>query len=770
MLTYFLQVNLCWLLFYGLYYALLSRETFFTLNRIYLIISLLAGLILPFAADWLRAETPLVMTFDSILLPTFVVSIKGQVHAAILPLNTLAQDSITEGGRVWAWWTIFKAIYFIGIGIMSLRFLMGLFHIFTSFKTANLDKKDGFFIAYTEGVSQPFSFFNFIFINTHITQDIDFQNIIQHEKAHVQQKHLFDVVFLELLNIVFWCSPFIYLYKNSLRIVHEYLADAAVLRSVSKRQYGTLLIQQAQSGKAFALANPFFSQLKKRIIMMTRNPSKRQALVKYAFAAPVFLLLVSFLATPNNIALKSTEAVSNTIHSTISGDKVQVKNLNLSNSSIISTNIAETNISKNDTKKSNLYAYISFSNNKTNRGGIIPKSIMQALLDGGGLILGNNEQKLYRIVQFDAHKISNSGSISKRIVNEGNVFSEAVKALGQTAEIGDEFYFSAILVSKNYSQNFENLGTLRFAIGEKMDVFKDNSETPNTPFYEVPPTKNSIEILQKDTTKKDPIMVFSEGYVQGLFSVKSMKAKTSIVGFAGDKNVKDKKQRKLEVLSFTLTKTSANGGILSVNNNSDNFSAETQSLIASAQVGDTYIFSNVKMKKADNTIVEAGNSRFDINSLEGDSALNINLADKNGMPASAKSPNKDGVYTIVEEQPQFPQGMKALFAWLGQNIKYPAVSRENGVQGTVYVGFVVETDGSISNIQVKRGVKGVVRDTITVAELNGMKGIKVTERPDYSIDNEAKRVIAAMPKWIPGKSNGQPVRVAYTLPLKFKLE
>ena len=141
-------------------------------------------------------------------------------------------------------------------------------------------------------------------------------------------------------------------------------------------------------------------------------------------------------------------------------------------------------------------------------------------------------------------------------------------------------------------------------------------------------------------------------------------------------------------------------------------------------------------------------------------------APKTEEKTDANSP----VFTIVETQPEFPEGMQAMFKWLGSNIKYPALARINRIEGTVYVGFIVEIDGSISNVTVKRGVKGVVRDTITIMEMNGVKGNKVIEKEDHSLDIEASRIIATMPKWKPGKANGQPVRVAYTLPIKFKLE
>lgn len=102
------------------------------------------------------------------------------------------------------------------------------------------------------------------------------------------------------------------------------------------------------------------------------------------------------------------------------------------------------------------------------------------------------------------------------------------------------------------------------------------------------------------------------------------------------------------------------------------------------------------------------------------------------------------VHIIVEQQPEFENGVKAMYDFLSKNIVYPAVARENGIEGTVFVGFVVSKDGSIRDVQVKRGIGGGCND-------------------------EAIRVIQSMPRWKPGKQNGKPVNVAYTIPVKFKL-
>ena len=103
------------------------------------------------------------------------------------------------------------------------------------------------------------------------------------------------------------------------------------------------------------------------------------------------------------------------------------------------------------------------------------------------------------------------------------------------------------------------------------------------------------------------------------------------------------------------------------------------------------------------------------------------------------------IFQIVEEMPSYPGGEQKLMEYVAKNIKYPQIARETGIQGRVFVGFVVEPDGSVSNVKVLRGIGG-------------------------GCDEEAVRVVKSMPKWKPGKQRGKAVRVSYMLPVNFKLQ
>ncbi len=103
------------------------------------------------------------------------------------------------------------------------------------------------------------------------------------------------------------------------------------------------------------------------------------------------------------------------------------------------------------------------------------------------------------------------------------------------------------------------------------------------------------------------------------------------------------------------------------------------------------------------------------------------------------------IFIVVEESPYFPGGEPARIKFLQENIKYPQMARESGIQGTVYVQFVVERDGGVTDVKVLRGIGG-------------------------GCDEEAIRVIKAMPKWVPGKQRNRPVRVQFTMPIRFTLQ
>ena len=114
-------------------------------------------------------------------------------------------------------------------------------------------------------------------------------------------------------------------------------------------------------------------------------------------------------------------------------------------------------------------------------------------------------------------------------------------------------------------------------------------------------------------------------------------------------------------------------------------------------------------------------------------------------PKPEPKPKEDEIFVAVEQNAEFPGGQQALMKWLSNNIRYPEAAQQNDIQGRVVVRFVVEKDGSIGNVTIAKGV-------------------------DKDLDREAIRVVKKMPKWQPGKNNGQPVRSYFNLPVTFRLQ
>ena len=411
MLTYFLQVNLCWLLFYGLYYALLSRETFFKLNRIYLIISLLCGLVIPLSIVDMEVTraTPMV----EIVQPVVVSYIEFQ--------QNIESKMIQNEGAIWRIWTVLSWGYGVGVAFFMGIFCLGLARIFKLYFKGQKEPNLDFTLVNTEGVKTPFSFFTWIFTNKKIAQSIDFQQIIEHEKAHVTQKHSYDIVGLEILRGLFWVSPIVHLYARSLRNVHEYLADAAVLQNTEKKQYGRLLISQTAAGSGLAIANHFnFSQLKKRITMMTRNESQKRMLLKYLLSAPLFLLLVLLLTVPKSPLMANTEGVA---------DKIKKSVEHIENQLVTNSKRPEVFVKGSE------------------EGWVLPENIAK--------ITALEITEGYEIIGFKMLVQAGDGQIPTEIFkNKSGIFNEEILQRISKSQSNDYFHFVEIFI-KDLKRNME---------------------------------------------------------------------------------------------------------------------------------------------------------------------------------------------------------------------------------------------------------------------------------------------------------------------------
>ncbi len=146
------------------------------------------------------------------------------------------------------------------------------------------------------------------------------------------------------------------------------------------------------------------------------------------------------------------------------------------------------------------------------------------------------------------------------------------------------------------------------------------------------------------------------------------------------------------------------------------------------------------------TVIEVVEDDVEVDDIEIDAETDDEeeIEEQQIVEEEPEEEKEDEIFVFVEDQPSFPGGDEARIKYLQENIHYPEMAKESGIQGTVYVTFVVEKDGRITNVKVLRGIGG-------------------------GCDEEAVRIIKNMPRWKPGKQRGRPVRAQFNMPIRFVL-
>jgi len=320
---YLLEANLYLTLFYLAYCLFLKRDTHYRLKRIYLIFTCIISFILPvLQVSALRpvkpAETINTVAYTSLPVQNIKVIPSDSPILAPTAAPIIKHDFTLQDGLWYA--------YLAGAIVLLLSFFVNLYSLIRLMYNNRSIKEGKHRVIYLSGTSTAFSFFNYLFIGTD-TNGAD--TIIRHELVHIRQKHSMDILFLEVLKIINWFNPFIYLLQNSLKTVHEYIADEQTAAyETDALAYSSFLVMNAYGTDGLPITNSFFNYnlLKKRIIMLNQQRSGNLARLKYLVAIPICaaLLSASTLAfsktygwvdlTPDNIKSASRYAMLGATH------------------------------------------------------------------------------------------------------------------------------------------------------------------------------------------------------------------------------------------------------------------------------------------------------------------------------------------------------------------------------------------------------------------------------------------------------------------------
>lgn len=271
-----------------IYLLFLRKETFFLLNRIYLMVSVFFSILLPFLHFPESSQMPSVML--------------GEVTVTAMRFQNLLQ-TVTVYGSNFTFRIeqlvqsigLLKIVYLLGTSIFVLLFVLRLIQIAAMVLVNESEVRDGIRIVKIRRDVTPFSFFNFVFINGNNADHPGMKEMLAHELEHVRQRHSLDVMILELVTISQWFNPFIWLLKRSIRENHEFLADHGVLKpGVSSAAYRLLLLGSSMEQQPVIANNFNYSLIKIRIKMMTKIKSPKTAASKLAMGimATAALLMV----------------------------------------------------------------------------------------------------------------------------------------------------------------------------------------------------------------------------------------------------------------------------------------------------------------------------------------------------------------------------------------------------------------------------------------------------------------------------------------------
>ncbi|MGC9344552.1 MAG: M56 family metallopeptidase, partial [Bacteroidales bacterium] len=345
-MLYLFETGICLSLLYLAYWLFLRKETYFNFNRLYLVGSIILALTVPvFHLSFM------IPAGSSILEPASgLVKIRSYYEELIFISNAdfgrepgnnyfgQEQNVFREGGNsgniyhenefgitpgslveeennqkpetgkgIISAAGLFFIIYITGVIYFLIRFLYLVTRLYLLAKRNGFTYQEGFRMVEIKEDISPFSFFRFLFINHEFFNEEELANVLEHEKAHIRQRHSYDHLLVHGMTIFQWFNPFAWQFRNALKTTHEYIADHQVINKGYERfDYQSLLLRQVIGYHSVELVNNFnLKPVKKRIIMMNKNrsgiPAKFKALLVIPFAITVFFLFTDFtVIDPDN--------------------------------------------------------------------------------------------------------------------------------------------------------------------------------------------------------------------------------------------------------------------------------------------------------------------------------------------------------------------------------------------------------------------------------------------------------------------------------------
>ncbi|HAH24376.1 MAG TPA: hypothetical protein DCL77_11585, partial [Prolixibacteraceae bacterium] len=715
-LALYLIKSTVWLTGFALVYLLFLRnERFFVLNRIYLVSGIIVSIVFP-----------LLTWHYTVIIP----------NAPTVEVSDLQMVGTVELPEPFPTQAILLYIYLAGALYLLYRVTRQTMSVLRVIRKSEILPYRSAKLIRTTEYPASFSFFSFVFVNPS-TCDTETNEIMNHEMEHIRQQHWIDLLLFECLCTLQWYNPMSWLYGRFIRQNHEYLADERALqRTTNPAIYRAALLNQMFGGPVITLANSFnYSINKKRFNMMKKTIYSPIRKFKLLLILPLMAGVFYAFATPEYKYAQSDVNSAQQTEKIITGKVMDEKGNPLKGSAVV---ISGTNIGT-----------------ITDDYGIFKLK----LTDNSPIVISH--------VGYDSQKLNPDTEkemiITLKPVNTGLdevTVTAAYRGNSDQATLGP-----TIKVQTNSPLNFGNAdGSSAQPLIVIDGVITENANINNIP----PETIESINVLKDESATK----LYGEKGKNGVILITKKKGSPTSQNNLIDVNiVQDAKAQKgsdvytvveqmpefpggemalrkflaynikypriaaengiqgKEFVSFVITKTGSVADAIIVMGVDPSLDQEALRVIQSMP---NWIPGKQNGENVD--VVYTVPINFKLES----SKINTEKLQDTGTPS-------DQPYSVVEQMPEFPGGPEALRTFIANTVRYPALAHENGIQGKVYINFVVTKTGSVTNAKVVRGV-------------------------DPLLDQEAIRVVELLPAWIPGKQNGENVNVNYTIPIDFKME
>jgi hypothetical protein len=288
-LLYFGKVILCSGVMFLYYQLSLKDKTFHHYNRFYLLSAMLISLLLPL-----------------IKVEDFAIEVSNDIYRLIDTVQNFKTTKNINNDH------IYLRIIFSALGLVSFyflgRFIYGIFRIQQLKNQFQKESFDGINFYHTNLTEAPFSYFKNLFWKNSITLNSDVgKQILKHEMVHIEQKHSFDKIFIEIITSVFWFNPFFHIIKKEISLIHEYLADKKAVKQSDTKAFAQMLLASHFSGTQLPATSPFLSSNLKKRLKMLQKPQTKFGYARRIFALPVvFSVAFAYLVNAKNQEIKAT--------------------------------------------------------------------------------------------------------------------------------------------------------------------------------------------------------------------------------------------------------------------------------------------------------------------------------------------------------------------------------------------------------------------------------------------------------------------------------